>query len=55
MTLNETMRKITGPTLQELVEKGDYKTSRILVWYSWIGMICMGFVIGVSFARLGWV
>lgn len=54
-TINETLRKLTGPTLRELVENGDYETARTMVHVSWIGMICMGFVIGVSLSRLGWV
>lgn len=55
MTTTETLRKLTGPTLRELVAKGDYETARQIIWYSWIGMICIGFVIGVSLSRLGWV
>jgi hypothetical protein len=55
MKPNETLKKLTGPSLRELVEKGDYETARQMIWYSWIGMICMGFVIGVSLSRLGWI
>ena len=55
MTFNETLRKITGPTLRELVEKGDYETARQIFFCSWIGMICTGIVIGVTLARFGWV
>jgi hypothetical protein len=50
-----TLKKITGPSLRELVEKGDYETVRQMTWYSWIGMICMGIVLGVSLSRLGWI
>jgi hypothetical protein len=53
ITTTKTLRKFTGPTLRELIEKGDYETARQIVWYSWVGMICVGFVLGVSLARLG--
>jgi hypothetical protein len=52
---NEILRKFTGPTLRELVEKGDFETSRKIVMVSWMGMLCMGFVIGVSLSRAGWI
>jgi hypothetical protein len=52
-TTHELIRKVTGPTLFELIEKGDYETASQMVWYSWVGMICVGFVLGVSLARLG--
>lgn len=55
MTINETLRKLTGPSLRELVETGDYKTARSVIVYSWIGMICAGFAIGVYLSRIGWV
>lgn len=48
-------KNLIGPGLRELVEKGDYETTRQMIWYSWIGMICTGFVLGVSLSRLGWV
>lgn len=54
-TINETLRKFTGPSLRVLVEKGDYETARQMIWYSWIGMICMGIVLGISLSRLGWI
>jgi hypothetical protein len=49
------LEKLTGPSLRTLVEKGDYKTIRQMTWYSWIGMICMGIVLGISLSRLGWI
>ena len=52
---NITMREFTGPTLRELVEKGDFETTRKMVMVSWTGMICLGIAIGVSMARWGWV
>jgi hypothetical protein len=55
MTTNDTLRKITGPTLRELVENGDFDTARKMVAVSWIGMIALGFAIGVSFERFGWI
>lgn len=54
MTTNDTLRKITGPTLRELVEKGDFDTARKMVMVSWIGMIALGFAIGVTLERFGW-
>jgi hypothetical protein len=55
MTITKTLEKFTGPSLRVLVEKGDYETARQMIWYSWIGMICMGIVLGVSLSRLGWI
>lgn len=52
---NETLRKFAGPTLRELVEKGDFETTRKIILVSWIGMIALGFTIGVSFERFGWI
>jgi hypothetical protein len=53
MTIDALLKKLMGPTLRELVEKGDYETARQMIWYSWIGMICMGLVLGISLSRLG--
>ena len=50
-----TLRKLRGPSLRTLVKDGDYETTRQMIWYSWVGMICTGFVLGVSLSRLGWV
>lgn len=50
-----TLKKLIGPSLRDLVEKGDYETTRIMIWYSWIGMICTGLVLGISLSRLGWI
>jgi hypothetical protein len=50
-----TLKKLIGPSLRDLVKNGDYETTRQMVWYSGIGMICTGFVLGVSLSRLGWV
>lgn len=52
---NEILRKFTGPTLRELVEKGDLETTRKLILISWFVMICLGFAVGVSFERFGWI
>jgi len=52
---NETLRKFVGPTLRELVEKGDFETARKIILVSWIGMIALGFAVGVSFERFGWI
>jgi hypothetical protein len=52
-TTHELIKKVIGPTLRELIEKGDYETARQIIWYHWVGMICVGFVLGVSLARLG--
>jgi hypothetical protein len=49
------LKRITGPSLYDLVKKGDYETTRQMIWYSWIGMICMGIVLGISLSRLGWI
>jgi len=52
---NDILRKFAGPTLRELVEKGDFETARKIILFSWIGMIALGFTIGVSFERFGWI
>jgi hypothetical protein len=49
------LKKLIGPSLLDLVQKGDYETTRQMIWYSWIGRICTGFVLGVSLSRLGWI
>lgn len=48
-------KKLMGPCLAELVEKKDLVNIRYMIYTTWLGMGCIGFVIGVSFVRLGLV
>jgi len=55
MTIVDYPKRMIGPSLAELVDKKDLVNIRYMIYTTWLGMICVGFVIGVSFARFGWV
>jgi hypothetical protein len=55
MTVIEYPKKFIGPSLAELVDKKDLVNIRYMIYSTWLGMICVGFVIGVSCVRIGWV
>lgn len=54
-TTNELIRRFTGPTLRELVEKGDYKQIQRGIVLQWAGMILAGIIIGITLVRSGFV
>ena len=55
MTAKEILRKFCGPSLRELVEKGDFISIRNTIIFNWVMFLLLGAIFGVELVRRGLV
>ena len=55
MTLKEILRKFFGPSLRELVEKGDFISIRNTIIFNWVIFLIAGAIVGIELVRSGLV